>query len=565
MRTRLAVFTHSPKTAQLIIVISLVIVSVILAGLVPVQAAIFYTCLPCAISDVRLLPDTSPVPGTPGGSLELSACRDEYESVAFVVYAGEELNQVIVKATDLSGADGHIPASAVDIRIVKCWYQAGRSVWDVSHKQLVPELLLKDDELVRVDYDSQQNYVRSTAENGTTTYLLASGKDSENLAGLRPIDAATLQPLSIPSNTLKQFWVTVHIPEEAASGEYTGSLRLSAAGSDPVQIPLTVTVHPFTLQPPRLIYSIYYRAKLSPDGQPTISSEYKSEEQYLAELRGMRAHGVLYPNLYQGYSNLQVLRRELELRQEAGLANDILFTLGQNTGSATSEDALNSLKNDVNKWRELAADFGYKEVYFYGADEAKGERLTAQQKAWEAVQEAGGKTFVAGYAGTFEAMGDRLNLLIMAGGLKPEEPEKWHSVGSKIFSYACTQTRLEEPELFRRSYGLLLWDAGYDGAMDYAYQHGFGHVWNDFDGNDVRDFNFTYPTINGVVDTIQWEGFREAVDDMRYMATLERAIETTQDVEAADAAQRWLDRLHPLGDLVLIRQEMVTWIKRLGR
>ena len=97
-------------------------------------------------------------------------------------------------------------------------------------------------------------------------------------------------------------------------------------------------------------------------------------------MRDLRAHGVLYPTTYQ-YYHPELLPRTLELRRQAGLANDVLFTLGQGTGSATSEGALNALKNDVSKWRELAAEFGYKEVYFYGIDEATGERLAAQRKA----------------------------------------------------------------------------------------------------------------------------------------------------------------------------------------
>ena len=35
-----------------------------------------------------------------------------------------------------------------------------------------------------------------------------------------------------------------------------------------------------------------------------------------------------------------------------------------------------------------------------------------------------------------------------------------------------------------------------------------------------RDHVFAYPTTNGVIDTIQWEGFREGVDDTRYVASL---------------------------------------------
>ena len=43
---------------------------------------------------------------------------------------------------------------------------------------------------------------------------------------------------------------------------------------------------------------------------------------------------------------------------------------------------------------------------------------------------------------------------------------------------------------------------------------------NDFDHERFRDHVFAYPTSAGVIDTIQWEGFREAVDDVRYLATL---------------------------------------------
>jgi len=65
--------------------------------------------------------------------------------------------------------------------------------------------------------------------------------------------------------------------------------------------------------------------------------------------------------------------------------------------------------------------------------------------------------------------------------------------------------------------------------MDYAYQHQEGQsIWNDFDSKDYfygiayRDFVFAYPTSNGVIDTIQWEGWREGVDDTRYLASLKK-------------------------------------------
>ena len=524
----------------------------------------WYIFVSKAITNQRLLSNRWPREVKSLPKLSLIACPREYESATFSVYATRDLQNVQLEVSDLRCGEHTLPASCIDPYVVKCWYQAGGGIGDLIHKQFVPELLLKDDALVRVDTKEEANYLRSTAADGATAYLLASGKDSADLEGVRPIDAPTLQPVTIPANTLKQFWVTVHIPQDAAAGRYTGSLRLLAPGITSAEVPLAVTVLPFELAAPDLIYSIYYRGKLTGDGHGTISSEGKSEAQYRAEMRDLRAHGVLYPTLYQGYHH-ELLPRTLELRREAGLASDILFTLGRSTGNVTSEDALNSLKSDVKKWRELAAKFGYKEVYFYGIDEASGERLKSQQAAWEAVQAAGGKTFVAGYAGSFEAMGSRLSLLVWAHVPLPEEAEKWHSVGSKIFNYANPQVGVEEPETYRRNFGILLWKAGYDGAMDYAYQHGFGHVWNDFDSPRYRDHNFSYPTISGIVGTIQWEGFREGVDDVRYITTLEKAIAAAGDTEPARQAQRWLDNIAPSGDLPHIRGQAIWWIKRLMR
>jgi hypothetical protein len=56
--------------------------------------------------------------------------------------------------------------------------------------------------------------------------------------------------------------------------------------------------------------------------------------------------------------------------------------------------------------------------------------------------------------------------------------------------------------------------------MNYAYQHAFGDIWNDFDHPKYRDHVFAYPVTNGVIRTVQWEGFREAVDDVRYLTAV---------------------------------------------
>jgi len=201
-------------------------------------------------------------------------------------------------------------------------------------------------------------------------------------------------------------------------------------------------------------------------------------------------------------------------------------------------------------------------VYFYGEDEAMGEALRAQKAAWKATQEAGARTFVAGYAGTFEAMGGLLNCAVYFGRPTEQEAAKWHGVGSTVLSYANPQVGVEDPLVYRRNYGLALWRAGFDGAMDYAYQHAFHAVWNDFDDPDYRDHVFAYPTANGVVGTLQWEGFREGVDDVRYIATLQAEVALASPDLAAQG-QRFLNRIDPGGDLDHIRSRVVEQIEKL--
>ena len=101
--------------------------------------------------------------------------------------------------------------------------------------------------------------------------------------------------------------------------------------------------------------------------------------------------------------------------------------------------------------------------------------------------------------------------------------------------------------------------------MDYAYQHSFTHEWNDFDNASYRDHTMAYPTENGVVDTVQWEGFREAVDDVRYLTTLMQAAEAAKAAGGtkaglARATEAWVETIDPQADLDVTRRQMIQRI-----
>ena len=78
-----------------------------------------------------------------------------------------------------------------------------------------------------------------------------------------------------------------------------------------------------------------------------------------------------------------------------------------------------------------------------------------------------------------------------------------------------------------------------------------------------------YATSDGVVDTIQWEGRREGVDDLRYLSTLlEKIAEAKKNPARAGraralAAERWLVQMDVQGDLDVQRQKITDWIIKL--
>jgi hypothetical protein len=531
------------------------------------QPLVVYSVRP--ITNDKILPLPSSLPKRVSDRLSVTACRGEYEPASFVVYALAELTDLQVVATDLKGHGSVIPASAVDLSVIKCWYQSGEGgmyPMNLRRKILTPELLLKDDSLVRVDAETKENYVKLVPAAGEATWRWISNPtptpaERDFSPSAFPVrDARALQPVTIPANTAKQFWLTVRVPAAASPGVYEGGIEVRQADRLLRTLPLRLEVLPFELQPNPLESSVYFHwgFQLDVGGPGAVERGRRSVAQYKAELENLLAHGVDNPTLCVPFDsgNLPLV---LKLRQEVGLKNNPLYYLI--AGTSTPPEKLRQII-------EAATPFGVREVYFYGSDEASGDALKAQRAQWEGVHAAGGKVFVAGYAGdNFALVGDLQDLSVCAGRPTQEEAAKWHSRGHKIFCYAHPQSGIEEPETYRRNYGLLLERNDYDGGMTYLYYD----LWNDYDASNLpyRGHNFVYPTVDGVIDTIQWEGYREGIDDLRYLATLRQAIATAEASSSARlrrraaAARQFVDGMDVSGDLYAVRQALIDWTLRL--
>jgi hypothetical protein len=264
------------------------------------------------------------------------------------------------------------------------------------------------------------------------------------------------------------------------------------------------------------------------------------------------------------------------LRKKAGLPKGPVVKVrnGLNIGGyahATDpqqkEKILQQIRDRTRQWLKFVKESGYPEPLFYGIDEAGGDVLLGQRDAFKAIHEEGGKTAAALGPGFFDLVGEYLDRAIVVKGCGRRELEKVHQAGYKVWIYANPHYGQETPETYRRNMGLSLWKGGYDGHCGWAYQDGRGSCWDDFD-SPSRDYLMTYPTIDGIVPTIQWEGLREGVDDVRYLTTLLKFIEKAKAEKKtsllAVEAKKWLDEeMDVTGDLDRVRQQIIGWIMQL--
>lgn len=500
-----------------------------------------------AINDKPILPNTElSVPQAPA-ALNIKLASDEYEPASFVLKANDAtLSNVDIVVSDLEGTNGVLSTKNIDVRVVKVWHQGftgwtnfGKTTPTDFRQTLVPELLLKNDGLVRVDQAKATNEISlagkykviNTAKNSALEMELPTN------AAFAVQDALNFVPLTLPIGENKQIWLTLYGDPAVSPGTYTGTVKINQASTTLASLPISVEILPFKLSEPKLLYSIYYRGQLNPT-KASIGSENKNDAQFLAELKNLKSHGIQSPTVYQApNSPISNLTKILTERDKLGMSKYPLF-MANYSGSwyPMTSAGLTQFKNNAKQVINLAKKYGIQEVYFYGKDEAAGDALLKQKPFFDAAHSVGGKTFAAGTPGSFELIGSKTDIFVQSARPSLADAEKFHSVGNKIFSYANPQSGPENPSVFRQNFGVVLWAGNYDGAMPYAYQHSFGAGWNDLDHKIYRDHNFTYPTVNGVIDTIAWEGFREAIDDVRYITTLEKMIDKAQ-VNNAKAAE----------------------------
>ena len=495
-----------------------------------------------AMGAVKHLADTYPSDGALFAPLSWVAAQGEFEPASLVIYPLADHDGVVAQVSDLAGKAGKIPASAIDLRVVKLWYQGG-SAWygyfaDATQRTLVPELILHDENLIRTDDATRDYYVRYENEEGGRRYAWMSARfevtdysfNNQANQGLVK-DAATLQPFVLNKGEFKQILATVHVPAGQAPGVYRGTLALrDAKGADLGSLEMRLRVLPFALPEPATSYNpdkgFYLCLYGTGSRNPNI-------------VRDLADHNCKNPMGFPSINPMNPggLDRDIALAKEFGINTRPLFAGVPGVGKAvwgrnpspTDLAELERLRDTIAKTRALSLEkLGHTDFYSYGIDEGGPGTIRAERDAWRIAHEAGGKVGVTSFS--HRELLFALDLMILPG-LPAEGREKevrlFHDANPASLCgwYANPHCGPESPDYFRRIHGLTAWQAGYDVSLNYCW---WRNNWNDmavpYEPN-LRAIVSVYGAADGVLDTLAWEGIREGLDDIRY-ATLCKQLAT---------------------------------------
>ena len=490
------------------------------------------------LSATKRMPDVYPEDGALYAPLSWIACRKEFEPASFLLFADKDQDAVTLKVSDLKGKAGRIPASAIDLRVVKLWYQSG-SAWygyfaDALSRTLVPELILHDENLIKTDDKTKDYYVRYENADGDRRYAWMSSKfettdynfDNQANQGLIK-DAETLQPFVLNANEFKQILATIHIPEKAAAGVYEGEIEIRSKAGLLGKLPMLVSVLPFDLPDPKTCYN--------PE-KGFYLSLYQTGSRNPKVLKDLADHNAKNPMdfPYIDPMNPQKFIDEVALAKKAGLNTRPLFKgappvnicVNHTPPSPKEQAKLDQLRDTMEKSAAICREqLGHTDFYSYGVDEGGAGTIRAERPAWKIGHDVGGKVVVSSHPR--RELIFALDFLIMPGlpaEQRQKELELFHESNpdALVGWYANPHCGPENPDYFRRIHGISAWKAGYDVASNYCW---WRNNWNDmavpYEPN-LRAIVCVYGAADGVLDTLAWEGIREGIDDVRYATLLKQ-------------------------------------------
>lgn len=453
-----------------------------------------------------LYPNSVPTAEAVQRPLATFAAPGEYEPVVVALRALQPLEKVTLRVGELQGPSGSkIPASAWDVRTVKCWRQRKGSSWSTEW-QVMPELL------------------------------------------------EPAAPIDVKPDTTQGFWLTVKVPNNARPGEYRGPVTVRTAAGKQWQTTLKLQVLPFKLAEPERVVGMYWKDEGAP------------QEVLDKQVRDMVAHGVravtmggVQPEISgkdgQLVVNTDKLRAFLQHLRQLGIHGPIPYsgvytaqikravpTMDPDEGHVQVITALEKVSTDPTALKLL-----YYPVDEIGNDDRGGELANHLCGLVQKVPGATSYITVNDYA-SGEKWGDTFDIWCGNVDYTVEQEQKLLAAGKRYMRYGSSY--VDDCRQSRNNCGLGFYKRPAEAMYFWHYQYPVIDPFNDLDG-DARDWCAAYPGPDGTpIPTMDWESHREGIDDMRYVATLKQLAAQAQKGNAAQrqAAARALAELQAVLD-----------------
>jgi hypothetical protein len=394
-------------------------------------------------------------------------------------------------------------------------------------------------------------------------------------------------PFDMAQGTSWRVHLIVRVPDDAPPGVYRGELTVSADDAAAQTLPIEFEVLPIELGDPSKHYSLYYR---------TVWTE-ETEQVVRAELADIRAHGadrLLWRPIieYREEGGRVVVDydgviAQIELLREYGFAAphvvwDGFERLASMTDGEEGELFRSTALDALLGLRELAEERGWGEVVVTHMDEVFGrDRLDRYVRLAEAVRQLPEQRIYItfhnqprpGIAEMIERIdpyvdlrcyhGHSIDMWLGSGHTLQELAAELNASGDEAWCYYNPRSVDVTPEWARLCNGFWLWLTPITTHVPWAYNAPKGDPLEDADG---FDFGYAFYVDGEVMPTRLWEGYREGIDDMRYLSTLEALVADHLPERAAQArdAARWLrDLRSELLDLP-IEEEQSALVKAMA-
>ncbi|MFC1582283.1 glycoside hydrolase domain-containing protein [Planctomycetota bacterium] len=461
----------------------------------------------------RVYPDYVPETEELLADIEAWAAPGEYEPITFCIRPLADLKDITVTVSDLASANGAaIPASAIEIGLAK---QIMFSVAGNKHKP-TPHLVVP------------------------------------------------AVPVSAPTNYNRQFWLTLHVPDKAAAGEYKGEVRIACQGGQGTALPLTVNVYPFKLEKAGVSMGVWDNNINKQD----VAFQWEGRNDYIRkavrnQLQDMMAHGIdamtlpspsvtdVQPDgsIKVDWSHLDIWAEEImqtpmkdseQIMSILGIINYRFMRRGLKEFGPEFEKALKALLDELMVWK---AKHGIK-ILLQVVDEPREYNINDWNR---------NRKDTIWYLKTIRKMVPDLRLMVDPMGDNDYYGDSYlpmiplmdvcmtHSTpGSRQTIFLTRDEGLAEYIQYnngmgRFTYGFFIWKDKSLGHWQWVYSWVMGDQHVPFFCNLGSDAVGAGPDAT-VLPTLRYEAVREGVDDLRYMRTLEAALQTA-DAENAVAKE----------------------------